>query len=334
MSSNPARRSALNPGAWLVWTACAATAALLMRNPWYLIGLAGIALWVGWRLTGERPGRGTLILATSLLLTSTLINVIFSRAGQTILLELTIPWVGGPYTLEAFLFGLSAGLQIVTLLLIMGVFSRAVTSVDLLRRTPRGLYPLGVAATIGMNFAPHARQAFLDLREARALRGGSGGWRQAPRLLSPMVFEALERAMEQAESLAARGWGSVAPTGNHRWQAGLAWAAIGASVLLCAARPERADLAAILLLTAAVVRWAAMKGNASPARFKPEPWRPIDSLVVGLSLGAIISLLLLASRGIGSLGYYPYPLAYLPPVAAGPVAALACLTTPALVAGR
>lgn len=334
MGREASRRASLNPTAWLVWTACAASAALLMRNPWYLICLAGVVLWIGWRLTGERPGRGTWILAGSLLLTSTLINVIFSRAGQTVLLDLSIPYLGGPYTLEALLFGLSAGFQVVTLLLVMGVFARALTSVDLLRRTPRGLYPLGVAATIGMSFAPHARQSFTDLREARELRGAPGGWREVPRLLAPMVFEALERAMEQAESLAVRGWGSAAPAGNHRWQVGLAWAAIGASVLLCAARPDRVEVAVVLLATAIVVRWAAFRGAPSPVRSRPEPWRLIDTLVVGLSLGAAVSLLLFAGRGLGSLAYYPYPLAYPPTVAAAPLIAIACLAGPGAANSR
>lgn len=323
-------RPRLNPSAWLLWTACAATAALLVRNPWYLLGLAGVVLLVGWRLTGEPPGRGTLALAGSIILASTAINLLFSRAGDTVLLEFDIPVLGGPYTLEAFLFGLSAGLQVVTLLLVMGVFSRAVTAADLLRRTPRGLYPIGVAATIGLTFAPHARQAFLDLREARQLRGAlRGSWREAPRLLTPMVFEALERAMDQAESLAARGWASTLPVGNHRWQAALAYAAIAAAVLLCAAQPHQAILAGGLLVVALIVRWMTLREDASPIRHQLEPWRPIDTLVAAFAAAAALGLLWLSTRVPGMLGYYPYPTAYIPPVAWPPLAAILCLAVPA-----
>jgi energy-coupling factor transporter transmembrane protein EcfT len=177
----------LNPSAWLVWTASAAGAALLIRNPWYLIALAGIALIVAWRLTGEPPGRGTFYLVGALIMTSTVVNLLFSRAGDTVILQLPIPWLGGPYTLEALLFGVSAGIQVATLLLVMGVFARALTAADLLRRTPRGLYTVGVASTLGLSFAPHARQALFDLRGATAARSLGRRLAGSPRLLTPLV---------------------------------------------------------------------------------------------------------------------------------------------------
>jgi len=329
-----ARFRRLNPSAWLVWTASAAGAVLLIRNPWYLIALGGVALVVARRLTGEPPGRGTLYLVGGIILTSTVINLLFSRAGDTVLLQLPIPWLGGPYTLEAMLFGLSAGIQVATLLLVMGVFARALTAADLLRRTPRGLYTVGVASTLGLSFAPHARQAFLDLREAQQLRGLSPGtWRETPRLLTPLVVVALERAMAQAEALAARGWADGAPSGHRRWEAALAWAAIGASVLLCAAAPDRAALAAVLATVAVGAHWVARRRGETLTRYRPDPWGARDTFVAGLAAGAISVVIVLASQNLGSLGYYPYPTAYLPSIAAGPLAAIGCLAAPAAVIG-
>jgi len=322
----------LNPSAWLVWTASAAGAALLMRNPWYLIALAVVALVVGWRLTREPPGKGTLYLVGGIVLTSTVINLLFSRAGDTVLLHLPIAWLGGPYTLEALLFGLSAGIQVATLLLVMGVFARAVTAADLLRRTPRGLYTVGVASTLGLSFAPHARQAFLDLREAQQLRGlTSGAWRETPRLLTPLVVVALERAMAQAEALAARGWAGGSPSGHRRWEAALAWTAIGASVLLCAAAPDRAALAATLAAVAVGAHWVARRRGETLTRYRPDPWRAGDTVVAGFAAGAIAAVAVLASHG--QLGYYPYPTAYLPLIAVAPLVAVGCLAAPAAVIG-
>jgi len=309
--------------------------ALLVRNPWYLIELGGIALLVAWRLTREPPGRGTFYLIAGIVLTSTVFNVLFSRAGDTVLFWLPIPWLGGPYTLEAFLFGVSAGIQVATVLLVMGVFARALTAADLLRRTPRGIYAVGVASTLGLTFAPHARQAFLDLREAQHLRGlSSGGWRGMPRLLTPMVVVALERAVAQAEALAARGWSLSAPSDHRRWQGALAWAAIGASVLLCAASPDRATLAGLLLATAVGVQWVALRRSPTLTRYRPDPWRAPDTLMTALALASIVAVVVLARQGLGSLSYYPYPTAYLPPIAAAPVAALACLASPSAILGR
>ena len=336
----PSRANRLNPSTWLVWTVCAASAALVMRNPWYLLALAAVAVLVGWRWTGVAPGRGTVYLVLGIVASSTLINLFFSRAGETVLFEWpavsampsAISWLGGPYTLEAMLFGLSAGVQVATLLLVMGVFTRVVTAADLLRRTPRGLYPIGVASTLGLSFAPHARQAFLDLREARELRGQSGfHWREAPRLLTPLVVVALERAVAQAEALAARGWASEAPAGNHRWEVALAWLAIGASVLLCAAAPERVLMALALLIVAAAGHWLALRRRDLSTRYRSEPWRARDSFVAILAMTSATVLIVMATRDLGSLAYYPYPQAYLPPLELGPLLAVACLAAPAVI---
>ena len=341
------RTNRLNPSAWLVWTACAASAALLMRNPWYLMGLAAVALLVGWRLDGEAPGRGTVYLVTGLVISSTLINLLFSRAGDTVLLEVPIPsgipygmrsamrsaiaWLGGPYTLEAMLFGLAAGVQVATLLLVMGVFSRALTAADLLRRTPRGLYPVGVASTLALSFAPHARQAFIDLREAQQLRRGSSlHWRETPRLLTSLVVVALERAVAQAEALAARGWASEAPSGNRRSEGTLAWLAIGASVLLCAAAPERALLALALLMLAAGAHWLALRRREPLSRYQPEPWLARDTFVAAMAVAGDVALVIMATKEPGSLAYYPYPQAYPPPLELAPLLAVGCLAAPAL----
>jgi energy-coupling factor transporter transmembrane protein EcfT len=325
-------RRALNPSAWLAWTASAAAVALLIRNPWYLLVLSAVSLVVFWRLTGERPGKTTFGLVGVIVLTSTIVNLLFSRAGDTVLVRLPIPWIGGPFTLEALLFGFSAGIQVATLLLVMRVFSRALTAADLLRRTPRSLYTVGVASTLGLSFAPHARQAVVDLREAQQLRGLPPiTWRQAPRVLTPLVVVALERATAQAEALAARGWAGAAPAGPRRWEAALAWTALAASVLLCAAAPTRAGLAALLAAAAVGVHWIARRRGETMTRFRPDPWRGRDTIVTGLAAGALAAILLLAGPGGVPLGYYPYPTAFVPPIALAPLAAIAFLAAPAAV---
>src|SRR3972149_5317783 len=107
--------------------------------------------------------------------------------GEPALLPLPIPWIGGPYTLEALLFGASAGVQIASLLQVMVVFGEVIQPSDLLRRMPPGLHPAGVAASIGLTFAPQVRRAFASIRQASELRGRRpGGWGGGPSVRPPL----------------------------------------------------------------------------------------------------------------------------------------------------
>jgi energy-coupling factor transporter transmembrane protein EcfT len=112
-----------HPATWMIWTLSAAVVALLTRNPWYLLSLSLIAILVRWIGTGERPGGWFLRIYISLLISPAILNLVFSRSGDTVLLELPIRWIGGPYTLEGLVFGATAGVQIACLLTVMTVFS-------------------------------------------------------------------------------------------------------------------------------------------------------------------------------------------------------------------
>jgi energy-coupling factor transport system permease protein len=329
----PGARAVGHPSAWLVWTASAASAALLMRNPWYLLLLGGAAVAVRWRMTRRAPTRSAVLLLTSLVITSTLVNVLFSRAGDTVLLHLRLGWLGGPYTLEAVLFGAAAGLQIAVVFLVMMVFGVALTPADLLRRTPPGLYAVGVASTLGLTFAPLARRSFQDLAEARRVRGLSPqGVREARASVEPLVILSLERALAQAEALTARGWAAGTLDGGRRALALAGWLGIAAGLALWAVQPGSPVWGIVLMAASLVALAAALRGTR--ARYQPDVWTWPDRLVVILSAAALALLMVLMTRAPELLTYYPYPLAYLPGLHPAPVAVVLLLTSPALRSGR
>jgi energy-coupling factor transport system permease protein len=323
-------RARRHPVAWMLWIACASVAALLTRNPWYL-GLIGAgALCVRWRLTRERPGWGTLAFLGSLLIFPALLNLLFSRAGDTVLLWLPIRWIGGPYTLEALLFGLSAGVQIASLLTVMSVFNAAVTAPDLLRRMPPGLYPVGVSASIGLTFAPRARRAFEAVREAQQIRGHQmRGWRDLPGLVTPLVVLGLESALGLAEGMVARGWGRGGPSGWKRLLVAAGWLGLGAGLGLWAVAPRWSALAFVLALASAAALWAGLGRKDGRNRYRPETWHRGDSLVAGLSLGVLAVFVFLAVMMPEMLTYYPYPRATWPGLHPALAATIALLTAPA-----
>jgi energy-coupling factor transport system permease protein len=297
----------------MVWSASGAAVALLVRNPYYLLLLTLMTLAVARRTLGVKSMRVPLFLYASMLVFPTLLNLIFSRTGNTVLLHLPIRWIGGPYTLEALLFGLTSGLQIATLFLLMWVFSQAVTALDMLRRMPPGFTTAGVMASIGMTFAPQARQAFDELREAHMVRGYKPkGIRDLPLVLTPLVILSLESAYELAEGLAARGFGSRAWNGTRRWLVPGAWVVLALSVWLWVAFPAVKGWVAALAGLTLIVLLYTLRGVKRGGRYRPDQWRTLDTWVTGLSVGVGAVFLITALLAPALLSYYPYPQAAWP----------------------
>jgi energy-coupling factor transport system permease protein len=302
------RQQKLHPVTWMIWSACASVVALLTRNPWYLLSLSVIALAIKWKATRERPGGWTLKLYFSFLIVPALMNLVFSRVGETILLELPIKWIGGPYTLEALLFGATAGIQIATLLTIMLVFGDLVTPQDLLRRTPAGLYPAGVTASIGLSFIPRAQSAFASLQEAQKIRGYKAkGIRDLPQLVTPLVILSLEQSISVAESLVSRGWGGSGLKGWKRWGvvAGLVSLALGLSGLVLSS--PKLLLPAFMILFGILAIGVGLKPDDHSNRYRPELWARADSIVAGTGLGVLAIFLVLSIVEPAMLTSYPYP---------------------------
>jgi len=313
----------------MIWVAGAAIPALLTRNPAYL-GLIGVAaLLVHTHARRQLPSRSWVGVLASLLLFPAALNLLLSRVGATVLLRLPIRWIGGPYTLEALLFGASAGVQIASLLQVMAVFGEVIRPPDLLRRMPPGLHPAGVAASIGLTFAPQVRRSFAAIREASELRGHRPrGWRDLPALVSPLVVLSLENALAVAEGMVARGWGTTKPRGLRRWGAAAGWLALASGLTLGAVAPAQAIPAGALLMLGAGATWISMRSTRGRNRYRPDVWRRGDTLVAGFSLGVLALFLLLSMVSPNLLTYYPYPRASWPAFHPALAVAIALLTAP------
>jgi len=302
-----------HPASWILWAVSAMTVGLLVRNPWYLLLSGAVAIVVRWRAAGARPGWGTLRLVVTLLVFPAVLNVLFSRAGDTVLLQLPIRWIGGPYTFEALLFGLTAGVQIASLLMVMLAFSALVTPSDLLRRMPVSLAPAGVTASIALTFAPQVRRSFAALREAQQVRGYQPqGLRDLPHLVTPLVILSLEGALAVAEGLAARGWGRGGLRGWRRAMAPAGVLLLGVGIALWALSPVGTWPVVLLLGLGLGLLCIALGPVGGRSRYRPDIWRRRDSLVAGLSLGVAAAFAILAVVYPGTLVYYPYPRATWP----------------------
>ncbi len=324
-----------HPVAWMAWGACAAAAALLLRHPVYLalIGLAGAAVVT--RVGRAAADWGTARLAAVVILFPAVLNGCLSRAGTTVLLDLHRGWIGGPYTLEALLFGLTAGVQIAALLVVMAALQRAVEPTDVLRRMPASLYPLGVSAAVGLSFTARARRALRAIREAQLVRGHRPrGWRDFPGWATPLLVLSLENAQDTAEAMVARGWSGGGEPGGAQRLAATGWLGWAAALLLAMFLPGGAAPALALAAVATTGILIARRGTPHGDRYRPEVWLLRDSVITGLAIGAAAAVALMAIGAPALLSYSPYPTAGWPSVRIAIVAALALFAAPAWWTGR
>jgi len=321
----------LHPVTWIVWTMAATVVALIVRHPGYLLIVALAAIAVRARASGGRTVAGDVRLGLSLLLIPALFNLAFSRVGQTVLLELPLPLIGGPYTLEALLYGVSAGVQIAAMMLVVLAMSLVVRPTDLLRRMPSGLGQVGMSASMAISFVPQVRASFASIREAQWIRGREvRGVRDLALVVHPILVLSLERAHASAEGLAARGWGAQRRSSGRRRLASLSLLGVAAGLAWWSVAPT-VPLAGLVLtlicMGALLLQW---RTEGTHARYRPETWRRIDSLVVGIVLGSLSVFLLMMTAAPELISYTPYPAISLPQMSLPLVVAATCLAFPAV----
>ena len=344
----PSVRRALHPGAWLAWLVAASAAAFLTSNPLYLsLGfLVSCAVYASvWDAPKRRALGPFVALGLLFALLSVPLNVLTGSAGQTALA--TLPHVafprwfggvtfGGAITAEALVTAGERALGIATLVTAAAAFNAAVDHARLLRLAPRSLSHVMMVFTVAVLAVPQGMTQARAVREARRLRGhGQRGLRAAPSLVLPVLQGALERSVQRAESLDARGFGAGASRGGTLASLGgvaglglCCWGAFahfyyGASV---------ASTLAMALGTSVVVLALARSGGAKRQRLVRDPWRARDWVVIASAVTGVLLLLALRVTGAGDADYLAYPEVVAP--AFHPVGAIALLSllAPAIVA--
>lgn len=339
---------------WLIWLIAALLAITLAPHPFYLclIFLAAGLVFVACQNASPlaRSYRlflqvGAVVYASYLLFS--LITVGGMR-GATVLLTLpllTLPdWLGGlvlggAITAEALAWGATRGLSIWTLLVVFGTFNALVDHYRLLRLTPRSLFHAGLAVTIAVAFVPSVLRASSEIVEAQRARGHRFGklhtWLP---LIAPLLAGSLEKAVQLAEALDARGYGHTLPNPTPRiatqreqtatlrsWFAvfgsrfgmiagllaisgGLfGWLYYGAGLAL----PIAGALIAAGGLLLGGMLWH-LGRQVNRTTYRRERWRQRDSLSVLACLACVSILAALRLSGHHDLVYYPFPVVSLP----------------------
>ena len=140
-----------------------------------------------------------------LLVLTVVLNGLTNHRGVTILCYL--PW-GNPLTLESLLYGLSAAVMLVTVVVWFSCYTRVMTSDKVVYLFGRIIPALSLVLSMILRFVP--RLTAQGRRLAELHRGGSGKkerLRRGVAVLSGLMTWALESAVETADSMKSRGYG-------------------------------------------------------------------------------------------------------------------------------
>ncbi len=146
-----------------------------------------------------------------MVLMTAFINPAFNHEGVTTLLYFPN---GNPLTLESVLYGLSAGVMIITLIMWFASFNRVMTTDKFIYLFGRIIPSLSLVLSMSLRFVPKFKSQLMAVTDAQRCIGrdvSSGSIRQRTRtaihIFSIMITWSLENAIETADSMKSRGYG-------------------------------------------------------------------------------------------------------------------------------
>jgi energy-coupling factor transport system permease protein len=245
--------AAVNPPAALACVAALMLAGFVIANPLQLgviLVVLLLVLGLAARLRAAWPYlRFALYIAAFL----AIINPLVSRGGLTILWQFDL----GPFelrlTLQGIYFGLGTALRLCVVVAAFALYNVLLDADEQLGIMSAVSFRSGLIVSLATRLFPvFSRDAahIADAQRARGVELDRGRWRRrvAARLplLGALLSQSLERAMDVAESMEARGYGR---RGRTRWRHGRRWRATDLAVLVL-------SLAAMVALIAGLITGA------------------------------------------------------------------------------
>ena len=202
------------PGPLLVFGAALCTLAFATDQPVVLVALTLGALAL--HLAAPHRRRMYLVVGAAIGLGVTLLNPFVQAHGDLIVVELPdIPIFDLQVTLEEIVAGAAMGLRAFVVTVTIGAVLALIDPDRLLAVASRLLPRSALTASIAARMLPTLERDAQALSEIAQLRGvsvRSGRWRVRARtagaLAVPLVGSALERSLDVAEAMAARGYGA------------------------------------------------------------------------------------------------------------------------------
>lgn len=319
------RRRAVHPWAWWIWALGIAASVAFATNPVLLaLAVAVLAFVVAARRGNSLWARAfPLYLVMALFIIGfrvvmhVLVGVKFGKLLVVGLPTFDLPtWTAGitllgPIYLEGLLDAALNGARLGLIIIAFGAANSLANPKRMVRHLPGALGELGTALVIAMSVAPQLAMSVFRVRRARALRGDRiRGLRAIGRLLLPVLQDTLDRSLQLASSMDARGYGRRAaqPVAVRRLTAaltlsGLIGICVGVFVLLAGTAPLGYGLGACLaglILGAAALTVSGRRRTATvyrPDRWEAPEWFTAATGVVAAAAGIYTQWV--APRSIG-----------------------------------
>ena len=200
-----------HPTVNLLYFTLVITFSMLLTHPVAQIIALVCAVTYAVSVEGKKSVLFLLKFCLPMVLLTAFINPAFSHEGVTILYYFSS---GNPLTLESILYGVGAGVMLVTVLLWFSAFSRVMTSDKFIYLFGKVIPALSLVLSMSLRFVPKFKKQTEVVVEAQRCLGrdiSTGSlWQRfktAVVILSIMITWALENAIETADSMKSRGYG-------------------------------------------------------------------------------------------------------------------------------
>ena len=105
------------------------------------------------------------------------------------------------------LAGANDGLRLAAIILSVAVANAMANPRRLLKHMPGALYEIAAAISVALNLVPELISSLQRVRKSSMIRGRSKGLRALKSIVIPVLEDSLERSMQLAASMSARGFG-------------------------------------------------------------------------------------------------------------------------------
>ena len=328
------RRRSLHPVAWWLWAAGLAVCAMRTNNPFLLALIGAVACFVVSVCRSSAPWSRSigffLRLGVIVIVIRVVIEILFGQRGVPGHVLFNLPqvplpsWavavsIGGAVTLESILDAFVEGLQIAVILLCFGAANSLASPYRLLRCLPAVLYETGVAVTVALAFTPELVQSIGIVRQARRQRGiPTRGLRGMRGVAVPVLESALDRSLQLATSMDARGYGRRVSVGNASRRlasltttAGLLLVAVGLYGVIDSGSLFGLGLPIMAVAALLCGIGLAVGGRRTArSRYRPDPWRRPEWLVAASGLAALLAMSIAHALDVPGLTVSFTPLAF------------------------